>query len=614
MDQTRSYAILLALATALPCASQAATIYVDNNSSTACSITTTGCGASTSKPFKNLREAIDSAKSGDAVIIYGNANNKPYYFYNDGTPQTAIGQSLMSIGRFNSAARTVIRAADPNYKPIIRGSLVYKQPNWTLVSTNTYGNLYKMPWTLTRSDLNEPQEPQQVFRDSLPQAQRQLQQVGGTVFGGYYPGVNTANIHPDLVAGLKAGELWPGYIPFVSLESLKSNQFYYDRASKTLYIRLATALSSGEGIEVSATQFIANGQGAANVTLQNLVFERSNTSSYWRGGSVIMSGTGLIVDGVDMRDSDSHCLQIEGDNNIVRNSSFTRCGQVGLVANGSGVSITRNYFTGNNSFRKFNSDWEAGPTKFIGNNGLNDSNISYNVVTNNNGTGIWLDTNNNGNYIWQNVVAYNRIGILLEDSGTATIHSNVIFGNRAQGIQLRGSPNSVIKSNLLVGNNMDGVYMHPASNSAAAYPSTNIQISRNTFAWHDEATNKKPVWVTPSTTLYGNRYCGSPTGNGSLHYWLQDWNPDPKLGYANNVFGWAAWLSAKVSPTNPTGPAYDIPTTINGVTYTSVMQLASLPTRVQNWQITPEAALVTNVSGIAKTRSDVLGIVNQYCR
>ncbi|WP_290643580.1 right-handed parallel beta-helix repeat-containing protein [Aquabacterium sp.] len=611
MNRTSAIRAAAMLLCAAASCSQATVIYVNNTSATACALPTTGCGTST-KPFKLLPEAISAAKAGDEVVIYGNTANKPYYITNDGTPQTTIGQSLMSLSKFNSTTRTNIHAASAATKPIIRGSLVYKQPSWTQVSSNANGYLYKLPWSLTQG--TNVQEPEQVFRDSLAQSQRQLQQVGGTVFGGYYPGVDQSTIDKDLVAGLKAGELWPGYIPFVSLESLTSNQFYYDRTAKVLYIRLATALAAGEGIEVSATQFIANGSGMANVTLQNLVFERSNTSSYWRGGAVLMSGNGLIVDGVDFRDSDSHCLQIQGDNNIVQNSTFTRCGQVGLVANGSSAKITNNYFSGNNAFRKFNPDWEAGPTKFIGNNGLDISEISNNVITDNNGHGIWLDTHNDGNTIQNNVVAYNRIGVFLENSGLAVIRSNVIFGNKSQGIQFRGSPSTLVDGNLMVGNAADGIYVHPKANNETGYNSTKIRITNNVIAWHDEAVNKKPVWVPPSTSLYGNRYCGSPAGDGSLHFWLQDWAPDPSLGYANNVFGWAAWQSPKVSPTNPTAPAYDVTTTINNVTYNSVMQLATMPTRVQAWQGTPEATLVTNVAGIANTRSAVLAIVNQYCK
>lgn len=593
---------------------QATTLYVNNTSPYACALPTTGCGTS-AKPFKLLTEAINAAKAGDEVVIYGSSANKPYYMTSEGTPQTTIGQSLMDLSKFNSTTtRTIIRSADPaTYKPIIRGSLVYKKPSWTLVSSNASGYLYKMRWTLTQG--STIQEPEQVFRDSLPQNQRQLQQVGGTVFGGYYPGVNPANINADLVNGLKAGELWPGYIRPTSQgwDALTSNQFYYDRSNQDLYIQLATPLADGEGIEVGAAQFIAKGSGMANVTLKNLIFERSNTSFYWRGGAVLLSGNGLIVDGVDFRDSDSHCLQIEGDDNIVQNASFNRCGQVGLVANGLRAKITGNYFSGNNDFRKFNANWEAGPTKFIGNNGLDASEISNNVITANNGHGIWLDTHNDGNIIRDNVVAYNQIGIFLENSGMATIQTNVIFGNKNQGIQFRGSPSSAISGNLMVGNGADAVFMHPAANAEATYTSKNDRITKNVMAWHDEATNKKPVWVTPSTILYGNRYCGSATGDGSLHFWLQDWNPDPSLGYANNVFNWQTWRSPKVSQTNPTAPAYDTPTTVNGVTYTSVMQVAAMPAQVQAWQTTPDKTL-TLPNGVSTTRTAIQAIVDQYCK
>lgn len=607
----------LALIALTPVA-QAATIYVSNTSSGACSPPATGCGTY-SKPFKALRDAIDAAQPGDEIAIWGTSANKPYYYYDQGTPAGSVGQSLMELNKFNTAQTTLIRGVTGLglTKPIIRGTLVYKKPSWTLDSQNTHGYLYKMPWVLKQGNAPEPQEPQQVFRDSLPDGQRQLKQVGGKVFGGYYPGVDPSTIHPDLLTGYnQVGNLWPGYTPYVNLTSLTANQFYYDRVAKMLYVRLSTQLATNEGLEVSALQFIANGFNIANVTLQNLVFERSNTSTYWRGGSVLITGNNLKVDGVDFRDSDSHCLQIEGNNNTVQNSTFRRCGQVGLVANGSNAKIKGNYFTGNNDFRKFNADWEAGPTKFVGNNGLDNSEIADNVVTSNNGHGIWLDYGNENNNLHDNVSAYNLIGIALENSAQNKIQNNVIFGNRSQGINLRGATSTLVKNNLLVGNKGDGIFVH-ASNPGND-PSTGLRVLGNTFAWHDEATgNKKPVWVPPSATLFDNRYCGTIAANGSLHFWLQDWNPDPNLGYANNVFNWTSWRSLKASPTNPTAPAYDndsFANVDNDPARTSVMQLTgSVPGNVTAWQTAPNLGLTSYPNGVPSTRNAIQAIVTQYC-
>jgi parallel beta-helix repeat protein len=610
----------LALIALTPVA-QAATIYVSNTSTGACSPPTTGCGGYTN-PFRNLRQAIEAAQPGDEIAIWGTSANKPYYYYDQGTPQASIGQSLMALNKFNTAQPTLIRGIVGSPKPIIRGTLVYKKPSWTLDSQNTNGYLYRMPWVLKQGTAPEPQEPQQVFRDSLPDGQRQLKQVGGKVFhgnafAGYYPGVDLSTIAPDLATGYsQVGNLWPGYTSYVSLASLTANQFYYDRVAKVLYVRLSSQLATDEGIEVSALQFIANGFNMANVTLQNMIFERSNTSTYWRGGAVLITGNNLKVDGVEFRDSDSHCLQIEGNNNTVQNSTFKRCGQVGLVANGSNAKVKGNYFTGNNDFRKFNADWEAGPTKFIGNNGLDNSEISENVITANSGHGIWLDTGNTGNLVKDNVSAYNQIGIALENSAQNTIQSNVIFGNRSQGINLRGATSTLVKSNLLVGNFGDGIFVH--SSGAGNDPSTGLRVLGNTFAWHDEATgNKKPVWVPPSATLFDNRYCGTIAANGSLHFWLQDWNPDPNLGYANNVFNWTSWRSVKTSPTNPTAPAYDNDSLVhadNDSTKTSVMQLTgTVPANVAAWQATPNLSLTGYPNGVTNTRNSIQAIVTQYC-
>lgn len=624
----KKFRLACVLSLALSPIAQAATIYVSNTSTNGCSLPTTGCGGYFN-PFKNLREAIDSAVAGDEIVVWGTAANVPYYYYNQGVPpqnytsqgvlKSDIGQSLMTIGKFNSPTLTTTIRTQSNspYKPVIRGTLVYR--NWTLDSSNSNGYLYKVSWTLTQYGQPVPQEPQVVFRDSLPDGQRQLKQVGGKVFGDYDPSATPRTANADLLAGESGvvGGLWLGYIPFPGLTSLPKNHFYYDRVAKVLYVRLETQLAANEGIEVGAVQFIANGSGMKNVTFQNLVFERSNTSTYWRGGAVLTGGNNLTFDSVDFRESDSHCLQVEGNNNKVQNSTFKRCGQVGLVANGSSNLIKNNYFTENNNFRRFNSDWEAGPTKFIGQSGLNYSEISDNVVTSNNGYGIWLDTDNTGNTIKNNVSAYNRIGIALENSVGNTVQDNVVFGNRSQAINLRGATNTLVKNNLLVGNYQDGIFVH--ASSAANYASAGLRILGNTIAWHDEGPgNKKPVWVPPSATLFDNRYCGTPTGTGSLHFWLQDWAPDPSLGYANNVFTWSTWRAAKVSPTNPTAPAYDNDSTVhadNDPARTGVMQLSTVvPPAVAAWQNTHNLALTGYPNGIANSRSAVLAYVTSNCQ
>lgn len=601
-------------------------IYVD--SAFNCQAPSTNCG-SQSNPFRKLSEAIAGAQSGDEIIVAGHSN-RPYYLEADGiSTSTASNQvawpdliNLSAIGHDPAQRRLLIRAWQGMPKPIIRGTVALN--GWMSVSGQA--NVYTRPWPYVQPDFvdsntgktvsNKVMEPEQVFRGA-----NALTQIGGQVFGGYNR--DTYAQTPQLIAqGLKdaltngISDLWPGYTQYVDLDHLSNNQFYFDRSNRVIYVKLDSPLNASERLEVSARQFLLNGMGAvknagtgetwgiANVTLQDLVFERSNTSHYWRGGAVLLKGTGLIINRVDFRDSDSHCLQIEGNNNVVSNSTFTRCGQVGLVANGSNNRIQNNYFTLNNA-RGFDYNWEAGPTKFIGNGGLKNSTISGNVVVNNRGHGIWLDTYNDDNQITDNISAYNQIGIYLENSARATIQKNVVFGNRNQGIQFRGSPGTLVDANVLVGNLQFGVFMHPKSASEAAYPNDGIRVTNNLMAWHEEVgaddpthpgqkypPNRAPLWVSGNSTIDANRYCGGDAGGGTLHFWLQDWAPTSSFPY--NSFNWATapdlggnpvgWRIAKVG-NNMSAPAFD-------TNSSSAMQVVAMPTDVGLWQSQPDMSLV----------------------
>ncbi len=596
---------LVALATA---SAQAKTIYVNNKGS--CLLPATDCGGLL-KPYKDLTQALSKAVAGDTVAITGHSD-KPYYASIDGAWVDRVGQEVIHLDRLSptpgpSQAVTTIRATGST-KPIIRGTL--KVGGWQLVST-TGGYLYKRSWLIRQWEDTKTLEPQQVFRDTLPDGQRSLQQVGGTVFNGYHPGVDVSTIDQDLQNGLVGNPegLWPGHRPFQGTANLASGQFWFDRVNDELYVKLGTALGGTEQLEVSVMQFIAQGTKAHNVVLQNLVFERSNTSTFWRGGAVQLIGSGNTLDRVDIRDSDSGCAHLSGDNSVVTGSTFKRCGQVGLFANGNQLKITGNTFTGNNT-RGFNPNWEAGPTKFIGGNALTNSEITGNVVAGNAGHGIWLDTHNHGNLIQNNVVAFNRIGIYLENSDRATINNNVVFGNVNQAVQLRGSTGTKITNNQFTGNGGDGVFMTPKAAADALHPNTGIQVTGNVFAWHDEATgNRKPVWVTPSTTLSNNRYCGRAASTASLHFWLQDWTRDPSQSWDNKSFNWTAWRGPKSSPDQATG-GHD--------TVGSVMQITTtLPTKVADWTDpakVPDLTQAGTVSNIATTRRNLLSLINQHCK
>lgn len=493
-------------------------IYVDNQSTCMGS----RCG-SRSKPYKSISEAVSRVQPGDEVIIAGR-DGFPYYDWFN-LPKLDKSPAI--------TPPTLIRGWKGMPKPTIRGSLPYiewlpgKQPNsyylhWDYVPADDPGSIL---------------EPQQVYRNNIS-----LRQVGGRVFGGY----------PDKkAASLQAEEIWPGRIPDKSPHDLAPNQFYYDRFSKIVHVRLDSPLRTNsegrvvESMEVSIRHFLAvnnTNYRVNNITFKGLLFERSNTSYYWRGGAILLNGDNITLDNLTVQDMDSFCVQLSGNNNTLRDSTIQRCGQLGLAAGGNNLTVFGNQFLHNNT-RLFNQFWEAGAMKFVAATPLSNSRIINNLVAfTKQATGIWLDTFQDNNLIANNQLAYNEgIGIHIEVSNAANIQGNTIIGSGAQGIQLVDSNGTTITGNVIAANTQDAVLIQSDSRAVSnpKYRSINNKVSGNIFAWNWENSaikNHRSIAVPrdSATTINSNKYCGTGTGSPkSLRYVLE-----------NNALDWPSWKGA----------------------------------------------------------------------
>lgn len=479
------------------------------------------CG-SQQAPFPRIQDAISRMQAGDEVIIAGH-DDAPYLEW----------LNLPKLDRSpNPTPASLIRAWKGMPKPIIRGSL--PQKGWR---STRYPNTYVLVWDLVPADAPDAiLEPQQVFRGSTS-----LQQVGGLVFGGY-----PKRKHPDLTHE----EIWPSRLPEREVGQLQANQFMFDRQAKALYVKLDSPLktdpTSGaikETLDVSMRHYLAVNNvnhRVNNLTLQSLVFERSATSHYWRGGAVMLAGNNNVLDQVVVQDMDSFCVQLSGDNNTLQNSVIQRCGQGGLSASGRNLTVTGNQFLYNNT-RRFNPYWEAGAMKFVSTPPISGAKITNNTVAYTVlGDGIWFDTFQDDNLIANNRVAFNDgIGIHIEVSNRAQIENNIIVGNTAQGIQLVDSNGSTVSGNIMVGNVQDGILIQEDSRAQQQpnYKAKNNRINKNTFAWNWELArdrNYRSIAMPDGNPLLGNYYCGTGVGNPpSVHFVVN-----------NAVYNWASWLKA----------------------------------------------------------------------
>ena len=406
-------------------------------------------------PYKTIGAAMSHLAPGDDVVIAA------------GVYRESIVVPALNWG----SASTRIRALTA-HTVTVKGSALVSA--WALVSSN----LYVTPWT--------GEEPEMVLN-----AGQALQQVGGTVFGGF-----PTNTAPDFVAQMAAQQVsWPGRLAG-DQTTMAANSFYFDSAAKRLHVRLSTALTAGQALEVSNQRHVLIADNAAGLTVDGLDFAHANTSYAYRWGAVKVMGSANLINNVAVRDMDGTCVQLIGSDSALTNSTIDRCGQVGVTGKGSRLRFEGNQIQHGNT-RGFDIWWEAGGMKLIGAggaDGLNDSIIRNNVVAYNTGNGIWVDWKNARNLIEGNTAAYNTgFGIQYEASQTGTIRYNLAYGNGLRGIYLLESSNCVVLGNAAFGNVMEGIGVVDGTRSAAdpTLKPVGNQVSGNTIAWNDFNRN----WV-----------------------------------------------------------------------------------------------------------------------
>jgi parallel beta-helix repeat protein len=325
------------------------------------------------------------------------------------------------------------------------------------------GLFVKRPWR---------ENCQQVFIDGVLQAQ-----IGGTIA---YPA--------DKWKGRVAGDQ----------NSMPVGSFYYDQAAHTLYIRPAGGSLTGKTVEVSVRPQLVHAYGVDGYTLKNLVFTHSNSTAFGQAGALRLHGNHVTLDNIKVIDCDGAGITIRGDNNVIKNSVFSRCGQFGVTGSGKNVKWLNNEITHNNT-RGFYKEWGAGGMKFMaasplgGVPGLHDSEFVGNRVLFNKGDGIWFDSENRNNVIANNIVAYNEgSGIHYEISYGAVIRNNYIFGNSQRGIYMSNSADTIVEHNLVAGNGLEGIYAQNTQKRAAQYPARNNRVTRNIIAWSGKHAIRLP--------------------------------------------------------------------------------------------------------------------------
>ena len=368
-------------------------------------------------PYKTIAHAMSQLQPGDKLTIAAGTYREPIIIQ----PRTWPNDDNPSV--------TVIEGKG---KVVIKGSDVVK--DWRELGNGLY---------FTTMD----KQPQQVFVDGQP-----MMQIGGTIFGGYPEKKNHE------LAGLHKSQkgIWPGRRDG-NQDSMPPDSFYYDKGAQTLYLKLKNNGIKDKTVEVSTRPQLLVGNDIRHVTIRNLHFEHSNTSTRTRAAAVTMKGNFITLENIHVSRADSVGIDVWGDDITIQNSSANDCGQVGLKARGKRIRLIDNETSRNNT-RGFNKWWEAGGAKFAGAGGLQDSFVSGHRAFGNHGDGIWFDWKNRNNTVQNGNFSYNQgMGIQYEASDRAVIVNNVVIGNEQRGIYLPHTSHSVVAFNLVAGNLLQGI-------------------------------------------------------------------------------------------------------------------------------------------------------------
>jgi len=416
-----------------------------------------GSGSAT-QPYRTLTYAMKQLRSGETLVVSGGVYRESLII-----PDNSSGLAVQ---------------AAPGADVIIKGSDVVT--GWQRVQT---GRFVKRPWTANT---------QQVFVDGLS-----LQQIGGQIFS-------------------DDPWIWPGRVSG-GVDQLTNNSFYYDAGTQSLYIQVPFDSVDGRIVEASVRNYVAFGQGLANVTLRDLRFQHSNTTSVNYAGAVTLLGNRLVVERIEVTRADGNGFDISGDDNVVRDSRANYCGQVGMKVRGQRNRVTGNE-TNYNNRRGFNKWWEAGGAKFTGEGGLRDSEVSNHRAIGNDGDGIWFDWMNRNNRIFRNVSAYNSgFGIHYEASQAAYLYDNYVFGNGQRGIYLAHSGNSVVAYNLVVMNGLEGIVAIDEGRNPELdeLRPRNNRVFDNIVGWNGKSALVLPAGRQGNTADF-NLYLGTSAPSFSL--------------------------------------------------------------------------------------------------
>jgi parallel beta-helix repeat protein len=450
-------------------------------------------GTSKVKPWrtlKKLNEFVRTAHYGDSIFFERGS------IFNG---QLEISSSGLYLGAYGSGA-----------KPIIRGSIELK--NWTLIKANIWGA--KCPDCIS--------DPNNLFIDGMPQPLGRYPNNEYLSISGYTPIKNQAS---DRSSSFQDGywnnaelvikssrwtidrifitkysdktftllekpsyDLQPGFGYFIQkhLSTLdRYGEWYFDSKDKHLYVYMKSGfVPSQHHIELSKTEVGLNAEGANNLIIENIVFDKQSNA-----GVRIKNSANIMLNKIEISHSGKNGLEMIGcKNSSIDNSKITDSNNNGIEwSESAGGKFTYNTIkrSGNRPGRggSGNGNYIAFYLTSLGQS-QGDITIEYNKIDstgysaidfrtahtqikNNTITNFCLIKDDGGGiYTWKNTGGDNIIeGNTIRDgqgSGNGTINKEESY---ASGIYLDDhSSEIVVKNNVVSKCSMAGIFLHNAHN------------------------------------------------------------------------------------------------------------------------------------------------------
>jgi len=276
------------------------------------------------------------------------------------------------------------------------------------------------------------------------------------------------------------------YRHVVSLADVVRTKWYYDfdgtdlGVKNNIYLALSANPNSHQ-VELGHATFAFTGN-ASDITIKNLIIEKY--SAPIQSAAVQPQGPSWLIEHNEIRLNHGFGIKAKAgaDNIRVRGNWVHHNGEMGIGSGRVSGGLWEFNDISYNNVDRVNPDFEAGGSKFVGNN----IKISNNIVHDNYGTGLWTDEGATHN-TYEHNTSYNNFGggIRYEISRYGVIKNNIVYGNTKNAqIVYTGSDHGRISGNTVTNDGRGGIFVQNivgTRTGATIYKVVDTQVVGNTI-------------------------------------------------------------------------------------------------------------------------------------